>query len=39
MSLGLGSNGGAKEREAPNLARRSLLNKGRGHIGTTQKEW
>ena len=30
---------GAKEIEIPNLARRSLPNKGTGHVGTTKKEW
>jgi hypothetical protein len=31
--------GGAKEIEAPLLARRSLPNKRTGHVGTTKKEW
>jgi hypothetical protein len=31
--------GEAKEIEAPNLAKRSLPNKGKGHVGTTKKEW
>jgi hypothetical protein len=30
---------GAKELEAPSLARRSLPNKETGHIDTTKKEW
>lgn len=30
--------GGAKEIEAPTLARRSRLNKGTGQVGTTRKE-
>ena len=30
---------GAKEVDAPSLARRSLSNKGTGHVGTTKKEW
>jgi hypothetical protein len=30
---------GAKEIEAPSLARRSLPNKRTGHVGTTKKEW
>jgi hypothetical protein len=30
---------GAKEIEAHNLAKRSLPNKGTGHISTTKKEW
>ena len=31
--------GKAKEIESPNLAKRSLPNKGTGHVGTTKKEW
>jgi hypothetical protein len=31
--------GEAKEIEAPSLDRRSLSNKGTGHVGTTKKEW
>jgi hypothetical protein len=30
---------GAKDIEAPSLARRSLPNKGTGHVDTTKKEW
>ena len=30
---------GAKEIEAPSLARRSLPNKGTGHVGTIKNEW
>lgn len=33
------ADGGAKEIEAPTLARRSLPGKGIGHTGTTRKEW
>ena len=37
--LGFRRMGGAKEIEAPSLARRSFPNKGTGHVGTTKKEW
>jgi hypothetical protein len=37
--LGFRQIGGAKEIEAPSLARRSLPNKGTGHVGTTKKKW
>jgi hypothetical protein len=30
---------GAKEIEAPSLAKRSFPNKGTGHVSTTKKEW
>jgi hypothetical protein len=30
---------GTKEIETPSLARRSLPNKGTGHVDTTKKEW
>ena len=36
--LGFKRKWGAKEIEAPNLAKRSLLNKGTGHVGTNRKE-
>jgi hypothetical protein len=39
VSLGLGKWGVEKKIEAPSLARRSLANKGTGHVGTTKKEW
>jgi hypothetical protein len=37
--LGFSEMGGAKEGEAPNLARRPLPNKGKGHVSTTKKVW
>jgi hypothetical protein len=38
--LGFRRMGGASEIvEAPNLAKRSLLNKRTRHVGTTKKEW
>jgi hypothetical protein len=37
VSLGLGECGEAKEIEASNLVRRSLPNKGTGHVCTTKK--
>jgi hypothetical protein len=37
--LGFRRMGGAREIEAPNLAKRSLTNKGIGYVGTTKKEW
>ena len=35
--LGFKRKWGAKEIEAPNLAKRSLTNKGTGHVNTTKK--
>jgi hypothetical protein len=37
--LGLRRMGRTKEIEAPNVNKRSLPNKGTGHIGTSKKEW
>jgi hypothetical protein len=39
VELGFRQMGEAKEIETHSLARRSLPNKGTGHVGTTKKEW
>ena len=39
VKLGFRDIGGAKEIVAPNISRKSLPNKGTGHVGTTENEW